>query len=116
MSRWLLIPLMLTAATVAAAECLVVEDNSVEEKETRYGITTAEWKADVRNDCDAPYDGTMTIRFKDADGRVLYKTVQIIAVRGGNHENTNRRINIPEDKFKAIDSIDVAMEERERPR
>ncbi len=115
-SRWLVVPVLLASAAAAAAECLFVQDNSMEEKETRYGITTAEWTADVRNDCDAPYDGTMTVKFKDADGRVLYKAVQIVAVRGGSRENARRRVNIPADKFKAIDTIDVAMEERERPR
>jgi len=108
--------LLAVAAAPAASDCLRVQDNSVQEKTTRYGITTADWTADVRNDCDVPYDGTMTVRFRDADGRVLYKAVQVIVVRGGDRQNARRRINIPADNFKAIDTIDVAVEERERPR
>lgn len=107
---------MFAVAAVASAECLRVEGNSVDEKTTRYGITTAEWSADVRNDCDAPYDANLTVMFKDVDGRVLQKAVQFVAVDGGNKENTRRRINIPEDQFQAIDTIEVTTEERERPR
>jgi len=104
------------AAAAASAECLQVEGNSLDEKETRYGITTAEWMADVRNDCDAPYDANLTVIFRDVDGHVLHKAVQFVAVRGGNKESTRRRINIPADQFQAIDSIEVTAEERERPR
>ncbi|MEX2524589.1 MAG: hypothetical protein WD750_06500 [Gammaproteobacteria bacterium] len=107
---------LLALAVAVPAECLQVEGNSVDEKSTRYGITTAEWTADVRNDCDAPYDANLTVMFKDVDGRVLHKAVQFVAIRGGNRENTSRRINIPEDQFQAIDTIEVATEERERPR
>lgn len=103
-------------AAAATAECLRVEGNSVDEKNTDYGITTAEWTADVRNDCDAPYDANLTVTFKDADGQVLHKAVQFVAVRGGNQENTRRSINIPEDQFQAIDTIEVTTEERKRPR
>jgi hypothetical protein len=116
-----LIPWLAACALVAVsgagrAECLAVTDNSVQEQATRYGITTADWTGTVHNACAEPYDATLTVRFRDTDGRILYKAVQITRVRGGVRREVSRRVNIPDDKYRVIDSIDVAVEERQRPR
>lgn len=116
MAPWGIGTVLLTAVFAAPAECLMVESDSVDEQETRYGITTAEWKANIRNSCDVPYDANITVLFKDADGRVLHQAVQFVAVRSGYQEDTQRRVNIPEDQFQAIDKVEVSIDERERPR
>lgn len=107
---------VLASGTTVRAQCLVVRDNAVNEVNTRYGITTADWTGTVRNTCQEPYDAILTVKFEDSRGRVLYKDVQVVIVQGGQNEGARRRINIPADKYQQIDNIDVAIDERERPR
>lgn len=106
----------LAAATAVRAQCLIVRDNSLQEVNSRYGITTADWSGTVHNTCQEPYDAFLTIKFEDKLGHVLYKDVQVVIVQGGQDESTKRRIDIPADKYEKIENIDVAVDERQRPR
>lgn len=108
--------LIFAAGPAAGAECLSIKDNSIEEVDSGYGVTTAEWTASVHNSCDVPYDGTLTIRLMDTEGHVIYEAVQIVVVEGGYDENVSRRINISSDQFETLEDVEVAVKERERPR
>jgi len=106
----------LATNSAIAADCLTVKDSAIEEKTSGYGVTTSEWTAIVHNDCETPYDGTLTIRLLDTDGHVLYEAVQIVVVEGGYDESISRRINISPDQFESLEDVEVSVKERERPR
>lgn len=114
-TRLILLLAFMTSPAVGAG-CLEVKDSSIEEKDSGYGVTTSEWTATIHNDCETPYDGTLTIRLMDAEGHVIYEAVQIVVVEGGYDENVSRRINISSDQFQSLEDIEVAVKERERPR
>ena len=101
--------------TDIAAACLEVSDNDIQEITTEYGITTLEWTAQVHNRCDAPYDGTLTVQFRDADGDMLHEALDVVVVQHGDYTGVRRRINMPRKHFRDIDTVDVAVTERERP-
>jgi len=107
---------ILAANTAAGATCLVVRDNNVKKVHASYGITTADWTGTVRNSCKQPYDAILTVKFEDGKGRVVYKDVQVVIVQGGGKEQAHRRINIPTDRYKKIQNINVGVDERKRPR
>jgi len=115
--RWLLIVLMGLAAVqgVGAADCLEVGDSNLEEIDSGYGTTLLEWSAEVRNHCDTPYDGTLTIRFLGEDEEVLHEVPEIIILQQNARQQTSKQITLPNENYKALDRIEVDIRERERP-
>lgn len=105
----------LGAASAPAAECITVSDNNIEEIRADYGMTTVEWSAEVRNQCDAAYDGTLTVRLLDSDGAVLHEALEIIILQNNASKRASKRITLPSENYKALNDIDVDIRERERP-
>ncbi len=104
-----------TAVSVPAAECLDVSDNQVEEMRTEYGMSTIEWSAEVRNECDVEYDGTLTVRLLDSEGEVLHEALEIIILQNNSTKSASKRITLPAENYEALDEISVGIRERERP-
>jgi hypothetical protein len=116
LQRFLIFIAVLAASAAVQARCLVVKDNDVNKIRTRYDLTTATWTGSVHNTCKAPYDATLTVKFEDGDGSVLYRAVQVVVLRGGREKETRRRVNIPADEYRQIRKIDVTVDEHLRPR
>jgi hypothetical protein len=111
----LLVGVLCGQAAMAAAECIEVQDSQIEELETDYGITSAEWMADIHNHCDEPHDATLTIKFLDDDGDVVHESLEVVIVESRGIEKARHPLAIPDDRFAAIKQIKVDIEERARP-
>lgn len=114
--RWL-VALMssLWLVTAPAAECLEVRNSQVEEIQTEYEMTTVEWTADIMNTCNASYDGTFTVKLLNQQGSVLHETLEVMILQKNASEPAAKRITLPADSYKAMDSIEIDIRERERP-
>lgn len=106
---------LFSVTAFAEADCLRVENNQVEVVETEFGITTVEWTAQIENDCEHPYDGTLTVEFRNKSGDIVHETMEVDIIESQGSETTNRSINIPESRYLEVDQVDVAVRERERP-
>lgn len=114
--RWLVALIAsLWLVTAPAAECLEVRNSQVEEIRTDYEMTTVEWTADVRNTCEASYDGTFTVKLLDKQGSVLHETLEVMILQKNASKPASKRITLPAESYKALDSIQVDIRERERP-
>ncbi len=117
--RWLLALALLWSASAVQAEeaesCLDVSENNVEELNTEYGMTTAEWTAHIDNNCDAAYDGTLTVKFVDEEGEVLHEALEVVILEQRASQDARRRITLPADSFKKLARIQVDVKERKRP-
>ncbi|MCS3903248.1 hypothetical protein J2T55_001268 [Methylohalomonas lacus] len=117
--RWLLTLALLWSASAVQAEdassCLDVSENNVEELNTEYGMTTAEWTAHIDNSCDAAYDGTLTVKFVDEEGEVLHEALEVVILEQRASQDARRRITLPADSFKKLARIQVDVKERKRP-
>lgn len=98
------------------AECLVLSDESLDEKRSDYGLVTAEWSATVQNNCEEAYDGTLNIKLLDKDEQVMQKITDIVILRANETKESRRSITIPAESIDEVDRIDVEIRERERPR
>lgn len=98
-----------------AGECIEVTNNEITALDTEYGITTAEWLADIRNHCDDPYDATLTIKLLDADDNVVHESLEIVIVESRGIDKARQTMSIPEDHFQSVDRVEVSVEERARP-
>jgi hypothetical protein len=98
-----------------ASVCLEVSDESLDEKSANHGLVIAEWSALVQNTCESPYDGTLSIRFLDSDGRVLHTATDVIILQANEEKESRRTITIPVKSISDIDQTDVKISERKRP-
>lgn len=111
----LLTTAILFSNTVIAAECLSVSEETLDEKRTDYGLTTAEWSAKVHNKCEAAYDGTLRIRFMDSDDQLLHTTTDVIILLPNESKESRRAVTIPVESLSEISHTDIEIRERERP-
>jgi len=101
--------------TSMAAVCLEVSDESLNEISADYGLVTAEWSAMIQNQCDSPYDGTLSIRFLDGDDQLLHSATDVIILQANDEQESRRTITIPVKSISEIKRTDVVITERERP-
>lgn len=114
--RWLVACIAsLWLVTAPAAECLEVRDSQIEEIRTDYEMTTVEWTAMIKNTCNAAYDGTFTVKLLDEQGAVLHETLEVMILQKNASKPATKRITLPAERYKALDSIRVDIRERERP-
>jgi hypothetical protein len=107
--------LSLLLMSVVRAECLLVADAGVEIDEGETGAGELHWHARLENRCDRDQDAMLTVRFLDADGRVVYEVQdQLIVMRHGEHD-AGRKIYVPAMYLDEIEAIDIELEARERP-
>lgn len=97
------------------AECLILSEESLDEKRSDYGLVTAEWSAKIQNICDSPYDGTLKVNLVDKDERVLQAVTDIVILRANETKESRRSITIPGESIDVVTRIDVEIRERERP-
>ncbi len=114
--RLTLVPALLLAGSTAIAEpCLQIADEQLEVGETDTGFVTATWSASIHNRCDAPYDGTLRISFLDEEGEVLRETMDVVILQAGASETTSRAITLSTEDPERVGSVEVQLQERERP-
>jgi hypothetical protein len=106
---------LLCSSGLLAGECIDVQNSEIKELGTEYGITTAEWIADIRNHCDEPYDATLTIKFLDDDGAVVHESLEVVIIESRGMNKTRHAMSIPKDQYSAIQRTEVTIEERARP-
>lgn len=106
---------LLWSSLLVAGDCIDVQSSEIRELDTEFGITTAEWLADIRNHCDEPYDATLTIKMVDEDGKVVHETLEIVIVESRGIKKTDLLMSIPEDRFVLIKEIEIDIDERVRP-
>lgn len=105
----------LPATATHAGDCLAVRDNNIEKERTEHGITIAQWSAQIENACDESYDGTLTVQFLDDQGEVLHEALEVVIIESRGSMDTQRRINIPSDRYNKITRIKIDIRERKRP-
>jgi len=110
-----LLALLLAVPTVFAEPCLHIADEELDAGETGSGFVTATWSATIRNRCEAPYDGTLRIRFLDEEGEVLRETMDVVIVQAGGSETASRTITSSVEDPARVVSVEVELQERERP-
>ncbi len=106
----------LPGTALANLECLSVTSNTWEKKGSEFGITYVHWEAELSNDCAVSYDADLVIRFIDAEGKVIYQSLDLISVPRRASTTTSREFNIPDHEFGRLVDVTVEIkEERERP-
>lgn len=106
--------LCLTSLNVAA-RCLELSDSTLEVEEMHGAMLTARWSAYIDNVCDAPYDGTLRVKFHVAGERVAHESVGFIVLQSGESDEVDGTINLPVNALKEIDRTEYEITERERP-
>lgn len=101
----------------AAAECLKIDQSGVDVGSSdRPDLVTADWTAEVVNDCDVPYDGILQVQVFVAGGSVPREAVDFIVLQPGENQVRRGTINLAGDGRGEIEKTDFSIEERERPR
>lgn len=114
--RYLILLVMgLMARPALAADCIAVDASEIEKKRTEYGMTTAEWRASVTNNCDEAYDATITLHFLDQEGEVLHETLEIVILENNASEDTAIDVTLPAERYKRIAKTRIQIRERKRP-
>lgn len=112
----ILLGLCLNWSALAQSSCLSVTSNEWSKKGTEFGITYIEWEAELTNECETGYDADLSIQFVDADGEVLYESLDLITVSRGSSTKTRREFNLPTKDYERLEDILVIIQgERERP-
>lgn len=111
----LLLVLSLAVSQATAADCIAISDSNVEEVRTEYGMTTAEWRAKITNNCDDPYDATITLHFIGQEGEIIHETLEIVIMENNGEEDTVRNITLPSERYQQITETRVKIRERKRP-
>lgn len=106
---------LLSTVTAQAAECLAVKNKDFKTITNNHGVATLEWRADVRNNCEAPYDGRLMIDFVGSEGQVLQETLLIVILQQNASEQVSKQVALPAESYAALDATRVTIEERERP-
>lgn len=103
-------------STQTAAECLKIGQSGIDVGSDRMDIVTADWTAEVVNDCDVPYDGILQVRVFTAGGSVPREAVDFIVLQPGEQQVRQGTIDLATDGQSKVEKTDFTIEERERPR
>ncbi len=106
----------LPGVVLAELQCLSVTGNSWEKRGSEFGITYVFWEAELSNECAVSYDADLVIRFVDANGKMIYQSLDLVSVPRRASATTSREFNIPDHEFERLADVTVTIkEERERP-
>jgi len=105
----------ITGSNLVFAACLEVIEQSLEEKNTDYGLITVEWSAQIHNQCNTPYDANLKIIFLGRNEKILHTAMDVVILQAGESTMAKRIVNIPIDKYSDIKHTMTDVNERERP-
>lgn len=108
---------LVTFNAAAYAECLKVNEPRVEIDRAHANLVTARWVAEVKNECDSPYDATLRVKFFVVGGYsgMPHETVDFIILNAGEAKEADLSINLPVNELSEIDRTEVDITERKRP-
>ncbi len=103
------------AGSAAAEGCLRLVDSGFEAQADDISVSRVEWRAQLENRCDAPYDADLTIRFLDGDGESVYEVRDLVTVPIGGRAQAGNRIYMPQYYKELMVRLAIEVEERRRP-
>jgi hypothetical protein len=107
--------LMLMSITARAADCLEIGEQRFELNHQDIGTVDVLWQAEIANRCDLAFDALLTLHFMAPDGTSLYwvRVTDMLDVQ--ETKTLSQQLLVPTRVADQFESIDIEVEERERP-
>lgn len=107
--------LLLMSITSQAADCLQVGEQSYELNRQDIGTADVLWQAEIANRCDLAFDALLTLHFMAPDGTSLYWVRVVDMLDAQESKTLSEQVLVPTRVVDQFESIDIEVEERERP-